>query len=496
MEDVDRIRQLYQETGSRRKVAYIMGISRNTVTKYLNKIEDCQNGNAEEIIPSNRNLQRTKRACNDEVVNKIHTYLEENQKRPKKQRLNALQIFKIISYEGMEISYSTVKREVHKWKHNNVFRDVCIAQDYESGYRAECDWGQVYLKINEKKSKFSLIALVLNNSLYRFGRVYPNESQTNLFHALIELFHEIGGVPENIFFDNMKTVVTDSSDKVFNERFLQFAGHYGFQTNACNPASPQEKGTVEKSVSVIRTAAFGYRDPFSSLKEANEYLKKVLSRINSSQVAKRDCVPLEGLKMERESFLPLPSMDFCPYDLTYRKVDRYSTVTFERNFYSVPESCKSEMLALKVYFDTIDILEGETVIATHERFFGKNECSLNIEHYLSTLRNKPGALRSSKVLKRADPCFKNLFMDHYQDKAKDFIKILSLIKEKPQTDVANAIKALFEEGMIPDYESIRLILNFQQKPVIDSFSYPLDIEIPEPNLAVYDEISSGENRNG
>ena len=496
MEDVDRIRQLYQETGSCRKVAHIMGISRNTVTKYLNKIEDCQNGKAEEIIPSNRNIKRTKPVCNEKIKNKIHTYLEENQKKPKNQQLNALQIFKIINYEGTEISYSTVRREVRRWKHNNVFRDVCIAQDYESGYRGKCDWGQVYLKINEKKSKFSLIALVLNNSLYRFGRVYPNESQTNLFHALIELFHEIGGVPENIFFDNMKTVVTDSSDKVFNERFLQFAGHYGFQTNACNPASPQEKGTVEKSVSVIRTAAFGYRDSFSSLKEANEYLKKILSRINSSQVAKRDCVPLEGLEMERESFLPLPSMDFCPYDLKYRKVDRYSTVTFERNFYSVPESCKSEMLALKVYFDTIEILEGETVIATHERFFGKNECSLNIEHYLSTLRNKPGALRSSKVLKRADPCFKDLFMDHYQDKAKDFIKILSLIKEKPQTDVANAIKTLFEEGMIPDYESIRLILNFQQKPVIDSFSYPLDIDIPEPNLAVYDEISSGESRNG
>jgi len=252
----------------------------------------------------------------------------------------------------------------------------------------------------------------------------------------------------------MKTVVTDPNDKVFNGRFLLFAGHYGFKTNACNPASPQEKGTVEKSVSVIRTAAFGYQDSFSSLKEANEHLKKIISMINNSPVAKRDCVPLEGLEKERESFLSLPSMDFCPYDLKYRKVDRYSTVTFERNFYSVPESCKSEMLALKVYFDTIEILEGETVIATHERVFGKNECSLNIEHYLSTLRNKPGSLRSSKVLKRADPCFNYLFMDHYQDKAKEFIKILSLIKEKPQKDVANAIKTVFEEGMIPDYESI------------------------------------------
>jgi len=61
MEDVDRIRQLYQETGSCRKVAIIMGISRNTVKKYQNQIEDCKHGN-----------------------------LEENQKKPKKQRLNAL----------------------------------------------------------------------------------------------------------------------------------------------------------------------------------------------------------------------------------------------------------------------------------------------------------------------------------------------------------------------------------------------------------------------
>jgi predicted transcriptional regulator len=73
MEDVDRIRQLYQETGSCRKVAHIMGISRNTVTRYLNKIEDCQSGKTEEIIPSNRNIKRTKPVCNEVITNKIHT---------------------------------------------------------------------------------------------------------------------------------------------------------------------------------------------------------------------------------------------------------------------------------------------------------------------------------------------------------------------------------------------------------------------------------------
>jgi hypothetical protein len=154
------------------------------------------------------------------------------------------------------------------------------------------------------------------------------------------------------------------------------------------------------------------------------------------------------------------------------------------------------MLALKIYADIIDILENEAVIATHERLFGINECSLKIEHYLSTLRNKPGALRSSKVLKKANSCFKLLYLSHYQDKPKEFIRILGLMKENPQKDVVNAIQSLLDDGIIPDYESIRLTLNFREKPETESFRYPLDIDIPEPNLAVYDEITSGKSRNG
>ena len=108
----------------------------------------------------------------------------------------------------------------------------------------------------------------------------------------------------------------------------------------------------------------------------------------------------------------------------------------------------------------------------------------------------PGALRSSKVLKKTNPCFKLLYLSHYQDKPKEFIRILGLMKENPQKDVVSAIESLLEDGIIPDYDSIRLTLDFREKPETESFSYPLDIEIPEPNLAIYDEITSGESRNG
>ena len=78
MQDVDRMRQLFKETGSCRKVAEIMGISRNTVTKYLTKTEEYQNGTITEIIPKNRSITRTRPVCTETVVNRIYSFLTEN----------------------------------------------------------------------------------------------------------------------------------------------------------------------------------------------------------------------------------------------------------------------------------------------------------------------------------------------------------------------------------------------------------------------------------
>lgn len=496
MEDVDRMRQLYQQTDSYRRVAGIMGISRNTVAKYLKRVQDYQEGTIPDIFPEEWKVSRLRPACTPEICTRIHNLLESNASKPKKQRLHARQIWQILVNEDRSLSYSTVRREVRSWKQKNQSREVYIAQETDDGERAECDWGDVILINGDKPTKCGLLTAVLNSSLYRYGRVYPDKSQANLFHALDDFFHDIGGVPKNIFFDNMTSVVTDHTKKVFNERFLRFATHYGFCTNACNPASPQEKGTVEQSVSTLRRSAFAQRNSFTSLEEANEHLKYVLSRINNSPVYRRDVVPSVGLDRERKELLPVPSLEFSPYDLKYRKINRYSTVTFERNTYSVPESCRSEILALKVYSDTVEILKGDTCIASHPRLFGRDECSLKIEHYIGTLRRKPGALKYSRVLKQVDPCLQQLFSEHYPDKPKEFIRILMLMKEFSQDAVVYAIRELYEQGIIPEYETIRMILSYKPCPMVEPFSYKWDIEVPEPDLMVYNRYAQGGSSSG
>ena len=66
---------------------------------------------------------------------------------------------------------------------------------------------------------------------------------------MISAFRFYGGVPREILFDNMRTVVGRSrisfAQTVYNDRFAAFAKDMGFTPIACRPYKPQTKGKVE-----------------------------------------------------------------------------------------------------------------------------------------------------------------------------------------------------------------------------------------------------------
>jgi transposase len=82
-------------------------------------------------------------------------------------------------------------------------------------------------------------------------------------------------------------MIYDIRKKQYNQRFLLCATHYPFTLNVCNPSSPHEKGSTEKSVSVVRKAAFSEKIRFNSLADANDHL----TQISDPQTRKRGTVP-------------------------------------------------------------------------------------------------------------------------------------------------------------------------------------------------------------
>ncbi len=65
-----------------------------------------------------------------------------------------------------------------------------------------------------------------------------------------DAFDHTGGVPSEIWFDNMKQVVDHAKSDigqrvVLNERFKQFSKDAGYQPIVCRVFRPQTKGVVE-----------------------------------------------------------------------------------------------------------------------------------------------------------------------------------------------------------------------------------------------------------
>ena len=239
MYDVMEIKQLYEKYGSIRRVARNMKISRNTVTKYLIRSDEFRKGDIDKII--HRNSANYLR-ISDIITMRIDKLLEDNSSKPVKLRFTAKKIWHIVVSEGYDISYTSVKRIVRRWKNRNtLICDVYIEQVPKIGKRAEFDWGYTPLIINGVKRNYPTAFMVLNKSLYRYARVFERETNLELVSSHVDFFNEIGGVPTDLFYDNLKIVVDDAKTKKINERFLGFASFYGFTPIPCNRFSKRKR---------------------------------------------------------------------------------------------------------------------------------------------------------------------------------------------------------------------------------------------------------------
>jgi len=187
MATVKKLLESYERTGSYRQTAREMGVSHNTVRKYVLRAQAAREGMIEEIVPRDREIRQPGRVVTPEVRDRIHRILEKNRKKPKKQRCNAKLIWHYLLASGYSLSYSTVKREVARWREEQGYREVFIAQETDEGQRAEFDFGKVQLTLDNVPQSTPQASFVLNYSLYRFARLTPRETLMDIIQARREI---------------------------------------------------------------------------------------------------------------------------------------------------------------------------------------------------------------------------------------------------------------------------------------------------------------------
>jgi len=293
----------------------------------------------------------------------------------------------------------------------------------------EFDWGYVKIDIGHKSKQLMLAVFTCTYSNYRWARLYYREDMASFLDAHACYFTATGGVPQQMVYDNMKVAVKRytlrNSSKLPTDDLLKISTYYAFDYRFCNARRGNEKGKVERSVEYVRRKAFCRIDSFESLAAANEHLAAICG-----QLAER---PAHGHTQSIQSRFDealgsMKTIPATPYDtaaLRSLRVDKYSCVQIDRNYYSVMEGHVGQILDVKIYPDSIEVYDHKNrCIATHERQHSLCQYYLQLDHYLKTLKTKPGALMGSLSIQQADERLRALFEQYFSLQAKVFIDLL------------------------------------------------------------------------
>ena len=152
------------------------------------------------------------------------------------------------------------------------------------------------------------------------------------------------------------------------------------------------------------------------------------------------------LLIGKQAALALPSPPFDPFVPASAKVDKYQTVRFDTNRYSVPRRWAFTTVTVKAYVDRIDVISTDSVIASHRRRYAQGEWIVEPRHYLAILGRRPAALDHSFVFDRwaLPACFEQLREDFERrygplTGARQYVRVLQLLAEYPMKVVQEAI---------------------------------------------------------
>lgn len=129
------------------------------------------------------------------------------------------------------------------------------------GYQAQVDFAYFRLPWGVRYA----LLVVLGYSRLLWLRFYPRQDMHTLYRGLEEAFRSFGGVPKEILFDQMASVITrdlreEGGRLIENAEFLRFAHHWGFRPRACRPYRAKTKGKVERPIRYVRESFFYGRE--------------------------------------------------------------------------------------------------------------------------------------------------------------------------------------------------------------------------------------------
>ena len=267
---------------------------------------------------------------------------------------NAYAIYNFIKSKGYKGGYTTVKNFCFKYRKEKQHK-VSMRFETSPGFQAQVDWKEKFKLSNRNGEiiEFNVFIVVLGYSRMKYLMITKDRTQTTVFKGLLESFKYFNGVPKELLFDNMKTIVdisrTQFNKPYYNEKLYSFSKDAGFMPKSCLAYKPQTKGKVEAVAKLINRLKV-YNNEFDTFSDLDLIVRNFNDEINREVSASTGKSPIERFKEEQKYLNPLPNLDIFEEYLNLkpnkRKVTSESMINVDGKKYSVPP----QYINLDVFF--------------------------------------------------------------------------------------------------------------------------------------------------
>ena len=431
----------------------------------------------------------------------IDKWLEEDKQAPRKQRHTAKKVFKRLKKEvnDFDCSYRTVA-SYYAVKHRELFsnaRTGFLPLTHRPG-EAQVDFGTADFYENGTRitGKYLEVSFPYSNKGYL--QLFYGENMECLFEGLDAIFRHIGAVPEEIWFDNTRTIVTKiirGGNREITQRFERFREHYRFHSVFTNPGEGHEKGNVENKVGYQRRNFLVPVPRFLSLADFNRQLFEMCEQDADREHYRRNETIEELFREDLKHCHALPEIEF---DLSGNKsvtANNWGKFYLHKGMHEYSASPKHANTVLNLKLTSVQVIvldENYREIIRHRRLYGDlKQQSMAWLPYLKQLSVRPRALKYSGIYDLMPPAMKQFLEGCSNSETGKVLKFLAELTDRSGfASALNTVSQALRYGA-SDADSLQNLYRriYADVPELPSLAH--DPQIPElgqmsADLSAYD----------
>jgi transposase len=394
MLQIRRVLQLLEENRSKRFISRELGISRNTVDCYEQRVKVSgltltqllllKDGELAQFIYNSGTTQAANSRQTD-FNSQLDHYLKE---------LNRTGVTRLLLWQEYIMIYPdgyAYTQFCQRLKQGKNLRGVVMHLEHSAGEKMEVDFAGKKLSyidpVGKIKMECPVLICVLPYSGLTYVEALSNATQENVYNSLSRAFRYFEGVTQSVLSDNMRQYVIKSNryEPAFNELAEQWSVHYNTTLTATRVVKPRDKATVEKHVhiSYLRIFAPLRNMVFNSLDALNIGIMDCLEKHNNTpmqhtKVSRRE----RFFTQEKSTLKPLPGSDFIVRYRVKAKVQRNYHVILGEDMhqYSVPYIYVGKEVQIVYDHHEVEVFLDMQRIALHTRTTRRNGYSTKEEH--------------------------------------------------------------------------------------------------------------------